>query len=312
MAELRVGFRLPVPGRPRAEVVSDYGLHEATMTVDGRALLSTSSPGELRAGITAPLPGTGHLLTLRAADATSVELLLDGTPVSREDRTRAPTSRSAWIHGGIALGGSAFGLAASVLYLRRAQQMTDAWALKMAMHMAAWHLILALTLFPASVWGQRTGIRLVQGASAVFFAIHLGIALANAGSVAAQGLAIAVLNAASGACFLAAVLQGQTAHRDMDPFPGDPEGPHPSTPAATDVPLGAGARRGAEGSACATRGSPSPSSATVERCLALRERAPLAALAPRSGAASPRRRKAGPASPPPPGPAGSARRRGRP
>ena len=53
--------------------------------------------------------------------------------------------------------------------------------------------------------------------SGVFFAIHLGLALANV----EEGPGIAVLNAASGLCFLVAVVYGQRAWTDMDPSPAD-------------------------------------------------------------------------------------------
>lgn len=135
---------------------------------------------------------------------------------SDEAETRAP-ARSAWIHGGLALAGSFAGFAAGALYLARAHAADDAWALKMAVHMAAWHLLLTLTLFPASVWGGRTGIRTVQFASLVFFAIHAGIAIANVGSPpgVAYGPWIALLNAASGLLFAASVVYGQRAHGEI-------------------------------------------------------------------------------------------------
>ena len=72
-----------------------------------------------------------------------------------------------------------------------------------------------MALFPASVWGQRAGIRAVQVVSLVFFFIHAGIALANAG---VSDPAIAAFNAASGLLFGASTLVGQRAHRDMDPI----------------------------------------------------------------------------------------------
>ena len=72
-----------------------------------------------------------------------------------------PISGSAWLHAWIALTGSVLGFVASYLYVGRAQTFSDQWAMQMAIHMAGWHLLLALTLFPASVWGQRPGIRSV-------------------------------------------------------------------------------------------------------------------------------------------------------
>ena len=98
--------------------------------------------------------------------------------------------------------------------------MDSAWALKMAYHTAAWHLLLTFTLFPASVWGQRLGIRSVQIVSLVFFCIHLGIAIANAFWRDAGSLVdvwIAFYNALSGVLFLASLIYGNRAHSDMDP-----------------------------------------------------------------------------------------------
>jgi hypothetical protein len=121
--------------------------------------------------------------------------------------------RALWAHGWIALGASLFGFAASYLYLGRSQTLADPWALKMAIHMAGWHLILALTLFPASVFGGRAGVRVVQAVSALFFAIHVGIALANSGED--DGPWIAIFNAASGILFLAALIYGQSARKTI-------------------------------------------------------------------------------------------------
>jgi hypothetical protein len=135
-----------------------------------------------------------------------------------------PPSASAWLHASVALAGSALGLAASAFYVRRSQVLADPWAMKMAIHMAGWHLLLTLTLFPASVWGQRPGIRVVQSVSLIFFLIHAGIGIANLigpGS-SADGGWIAALNGASGLAFLAAVFFGQRAHADMAPFQNHP------------------------------------------------------------------------------------------
>src|SRR5262249_33042804 len=146
-----------------------------------------------------------------------VRLLFDGAEVMREDRMRAPISRSVWIHAFLALGGSLFGFIASALYVRRAGLSQDPWAMKMALHMAAWHLLLVLTLFPLSVFGQRVGIRVVQCVSLLFFCIHVGIAVANTGP-AFDGPWIALLNGASGVAFLAAAIYGSRAWADMDPL----------------------------------------------------------------------------------------------
>jgi hypothetical protein len=222
MAEHRVAFRLPLLGLPRALFIGDYGLRHGQLLVDGKVVLDATPPARLGRGLSGPLPGTAHQLQLQTNDG-EVRLMLDGSEIPPEDRLQAPTSRSAWIHGFVALAGSAFGFVASYLYVLRAEELADPWSMRMAVHMAAWHLLLTLTLFPASVWGQRIGIRAVQAASAVFFAIHVGIALSNATAVdVSEGAGIAILNAASGIAFLAAVVYGQRAHADMDPL-GDME-----------------------------------------------------------------------------------------
>jgi hypothetical protein len=219
MAERTVVFRLPLPRFPRAIFVTDYGLRQGQVLIDGTVVLAAHSREALLAGVSARLPGTHRLLTVKAVD-DDVCLTVDGIMANREDHLRAPTSRSAWKHGWIALAGSAFGFAASYLYVLRAQVLDDAWSLRMAMHMAAWHLLLTLTLFPASVWGQRLGIRAVQAMSLLFFFIHLGIALSNAAAPgeAPDGGWIALLNGASGFAFLGAVAYGRRAYADMDPL----------------------------------------------------------------------------------------------
>jgi hypothetical protein len=219
MAEHTIAFRLPRPGLPRALFVTDYSLRRGRLLVDGAVVLDAPSHEQLLRGVSASLPGSEQQrITVQAVDG-EVHLLLDGVEVRPEEQLRAPTSRSAWIHGFIALGGSAFGFIASYLYVLRADALGDPWPMRMALHMAAWHLLLTLTLFPASVWGQRIGIRAVQATSLVFFAIHVGIALSNAGAAeVAESEWIAILNAASGLAFLAAVLYGQRAHADMDPL----------------------------------------------------------------------------------------------
>ncbi len=149
-----------------------------------------------------------------------IEITVDGALAVPEDHLRAPIAGSAKIHAWIALLASFFGFVASYLYLGRAESFQDPWSLKMAMHMAGWHLLLTLTLFPASFWGQRLGIRVVQGVSLGFFFIHLGIAVANMWPQGgpSDGPWIAVLNALSGLFFLAATVYGQKAHRDMNPL----------------------------------------------------------------------------------------------
>jgi hypothetical protein len=144
-----------------------------------------------------------------------VEVEAAGQKAVREDRVWARPSRSAWIHAVIALLGSASGFAASGFYLLKADSLQSDWALRMGLHTAGWHLLLTLTLFPASVWGQRVGIRIVQVVSLVFFFIHAGIALANS-DLGDPG--IAAFNALSGALFLASTIYGSRAYRDMDPI----------------------------------------------------------------------------------------------
>ena len=219
MAEQRITFRLPVAGAPQAIFVTDYGLRRGRLIVDGTVILDVPSRKDLADGVSAKLAGNAATVALQATDG-DVQLWVDGIAARREDALRAPSSRSAWIHGWIALGGSAFGLVASYLYVLRATTLGDAWSMRMAMHMAAWHLLLTLTLFPASVWGQRGGIRAVQGTSLVFFAIHVAIAFSNAraSSEIVEGASIAFFNAASGLMFLAAVAYGQRAYSDMNPL----------------------------------------------------------------------------------------------
>jgi hypothetical protein len=212
MAELRVAFRFP--GLARAVFVSDYGLRGGRLLVDDAIVLDAASAEALAAGVSATLGG--RVVTLRAQDPTDVRVFFDGIEAPREDRLRAPPTRSAWIHGWLALAGSLFGFAASWLYFLRAEAGADAWAMKMSVHTAAWHLLLTLTLFPASVWGQRPGIRAVQAVSILFFLIHLGMALANTSTT--EGPWLMLFNASSGLAFLAAALYGQRAHRDMDPL----------------------------------------------------------------------------------------------
>ena len=179
MAERQIAFRLPLDGLPRAVFVTDYGLRHGRLIVNGSVVLEAPSRDSLEGGLSVELPGRTNRLTVRAVD-DDVELSVDGVTARREDELRAPSSRSAWIHGWIALAGSAFGFIASYLYVLRANAEGDAWSMRMALHMAAWHLLLSLTLFPASVWGQRIGIRMVQATSLVFFVIHVAIAFSNA------------------------------------------------------------------------------------------------------------------------------------
>jgi hypothetical protein len=211
MAELRLVFRLP--DARRLVFVSDYGLRGGRVWQGDHVLIDAPTAEALECGAS---DATGAFL-VRASNPDDVTLTLDGAEVPREDRMRAPISRSAWIHALMALGGSLFGFVASWLYLRRAGLSKDPWAMKMALHMAAWHLLLVLTLFPLSLFGQRVGIRVVQGTSLLFFCIHAGIAAANTGP-AFDGPWIALLNGTSGFAFLAAAIYGSRAYADMDPL----------------------------------------------------------------------------------------------
>lgn len=212
---LAIPFRLPVEGWPRAWFYSNFGFEHARLETGGTTVLQASTRAGLERGVTGTLPG-GEPCAMRLATASGalrVEVDAAGLRAPREDRIWARPTRSAWIHACLALAGSAAGFASSWFYLVRAQATASAWAMKMGYHTAGWHL-LTVTLFPASVWGQRVGIRAVQLVSLVFFFIHAGIALANSGP---GDPAIALFNGLSGLAFLLSVAQGQRAYRDMDP-----------------------------------------------------------------------------------------------
>lgn len=226
MADLEIAFRLPIPSWPRAVFEAPFGYRGGRLRIGDLTVLEACDRKNLEIGIAGELPD-GEPVSLRLLVAESGErsiaVRVGDSDAVREDQLAAAPSRSAWTHAFMALLASAFGFAAGYLYLLEAQASGDPWPLKMARHMAGWHLLLTLTLFPASVWGQRLGIRIVQTVSAVFFAIHVGIAIANATAASATELWIAVFNAASGAFFLAAAIYGNRAHRDMDPLRGLPE-----------------------------------------------------------------------------------------
>ncbi len=216
--DLEIAFRLPVKGWPRAIFRSDYGYRGGSLLCDGAPILKAASREDLEQGVEGTLPsgcGTPIGMQLVYHDGVPVlEVMAAGRVAVREDRLWARPTRSARIHATVALAGSAAGFAASYFYLVKAEALHSAWAAKMGQHTAGWHLLLTFTLFPASVWGQRAGIRVVQIVSLVFFFIHAGIALANSdlGSPA-----IALFNAVSGVLFLLSVLYGNRAYRDMDP-----------------------------------------------------------------------------------------------
>jgi hypothetical protein len=217
-----LAFVLPLPGFPLASFRTSFGYDGGALVLDGATVLAARTRAELERGVQTSLAG-GATIAVRVVAAgrgPDLEVTVNGRPALRRDRLRARPSPSAWIHACLALAGSAAGFVASFLYLQKATVLQDEWAFKMGTHMAGWHLLLTCTLFPASVWGQRTGIRAVQLASALFFLIHAGIALANLGPAepaSASDRWIAALNAASGLLFLATALYGSRAYRDMDP-----------------------------------------------------------------------------------------------
>jgi hypothetical protein len=225
MPGIEHAFRLPLPGWPRAQFKCGFGYENARLVVDGARVLLGATRADLERGIEGELR-SGERVAMQLQDGQIV-VVAAGKRAIREDRVFAKPTRSAWIHAFIALFGSAAGFAASAFYLVRSSAlrgldpMSSVWAYKMGIHTAGWHLLLTFTLFPASVWGQRLGIRAVQLVSLVFFCIHAGIALANKDM---SDPAIAAFNALSGALFAASVLYGQRAHRDMDPLRALAEG----------------------------------------------------------------------------------------
>jgi hypothetical protein len=207
MAELRIDFVLPRAAPSRAVFVTDYGLRGGRLLVADQIVVEAASRDALARGVTAVLERTGQRVEVRALDDFDVQVTLDGEPAVRADRASTETRRAAWLHAVLALGASACGFAASFLYVVRARVAADPWAMKMAVHMAGWHLLLTIALFPAAVWGGRFGRHAVRATALLFFLIHLGIALANGGaSGEAHASLIAALNAASGLLFLATTL----------------------------------------------------------------------------------------------------------
>lgn len=222
-AENEIAFLLPLPGWPRALFQGDLSYQAGRLVVDGTTVVSATTRAELERGVRRVLPATGvevEMKLVAAGTGHDLCVTVGGRPARREGQLRARPSCSAWMHACQALAGSAAGFAASYLYLQRAAALGSDWALKMGNHMAGWHLLLTCTLFPASVWGQRIGIRMVQWVSLLFFLIHAGIALANLGPSAPSEPSdawIAGLNAVSGGLFLTAAIYGNRAYRDMDP-----------------------------------------------------------------------------------------------
>ncbi|MEZ4272613.1 MAG: hypothetical protein R3C68_14640 [Myxococcota bacterium] len=222
-APMQIAFRLPVKGWPRAVFSSNYSYDGGTLQVGERAVIKAKSIAELKRGVQSSVDFAGERLCVRLIDAEnnpSLQITVGNKVAPREEELHAPTSRSAWIHAWIALLASGAGLVASFLYLQKGEALQDPWSLKMSYHMGAWHLLLTATLFPASVWGQRLGIRSVQVVSLLFFLIHGGIALANMSTDNAQSgddPAIALLNGLSGVLFLVSAVYGNRAYADMDP-----------------------------------------------------------------------------------------------
>ena len=219
--ELSTAFRLPLADWPRAIFETNYRFDGGRLSVEDRAVLDVPSRERLLAGSTTTLAGGAQIeVRLLEQDGSDhLVIFVDGKEAPRESALSAKPTRSAWTHAVIALLGSAAGFIAGYLYLVKAQALESPWALKMAYHTAGWHLLLTLTLFPASVWGQRPGIRSVQVVSFIFVCIHVGIAIANgAAPDSLHDGPIAVLNALSGLLFLASVIYGQRAYRDMDPI----------------------------------------------------------------------------------------------
>lgn len=219
----QIVFRLPTGDWPEATYEGPFGFDGGQLVMGGERVLRAHSRADLERGVEGTLPRTGLRIAMhlvREGHGSNVVVTVDGKPALRQDRLRARATGSAWLHAVLALGGSAAGFVASYLYLQRSELLHSEWALKMGNHMAGWHLLLTFTLFPASVWGGRVGIRAVQWIALLFFLIHAGIAVANLGpgDAAEPGDgAIALLNALSGVLFLATAIYGNRAWRDMDP-----------------------------------------------------------------------------------------------
>ncbi len=213
---------LPLPGWPRAVFESNYLYDGGRLLLNDEVIVDAADRGDLESGIRTQMPITHEPLDLQltttAGGATEIAINVDGRRARREDRLRARPAPSAWVHASLALAASGAGFIASYLYLLRSAEQESEWAMKMAYHMAGWHLLLTFTLFPISLWGGRAGIRLVQFVCMLFFFIHLGIALANFGAESGGHTgSIALFNGLSGIFFLAAGIYGNRAHRDMDP-----------------------------------------------------------------------------------------------
>lgn len=157
MAALSLAFRLPLAGWPRAVLETDHLYSRSRLVVDGRELVGAHSRAQLESGVRGRLDGGGECVEVRLSmdgAIPNIEVRVDGrAAIAESDLSAAPTP-SAWKHAFIALLASAAGFVASYLYLREAWAINSGWSLKMAYHMAGWHLLLTVTLFPASVWGS--------------------------------------------------------------------------------------------------------------------------------------------------------------
>ena len=205
MPERSLSFVLPRPAGERATFFTDFGLRGGRLVVDGSEVLAASSREALQRGVRAALADPERQVLVRAAGDFDVRIWVDGVEARREDEARSTTGGRSALHAILALVASACGFAASWLYVVRARAAGDPWSMKMALHMAGWHALLTLTLFPGALFGNRLGLIVVRITCLVFFAIHVGIALANLGPEAESG-AIAILNAASGLAFLATAI----------------------------------------------------------------------------------------------------------
>jgi hypothetical protein len=223
MADHELRFRLPVKGCPEVVFETNYSYAGGRLLMGEEELLVVASRQELRDGASCCFHDTDEVLFIElisdSVNRAYLVMTLGGRKALTEKELTLHPSRSTWIEASLALLASVFGLWASYRYLALFQQTGEAWPLKMACHMAGWHLLLVLTLFPAVAWGQRIGIRTAQVVSGLFALIHLGIALANFFSMGEKvdTPGIAFFNAASGILFLAALVYGARAHSDMDP-----------------------------------------------------------------------------------------------
>lgn len=214
-------FVLPDRNLTRVCFESDYEFRSTRVRIAEREILELANPQELDRGttLTSVSLGGATLEVRRRMDGAIpiIDIFLAGESATPEDELSAYTARAAWIHAFQALAASAAGFVASAIYLSKSQDSGSLHEFKMAYHMAAWHLLLTLTLFPASVWGGCFGIRFVQTTSALFFLIHAGIAAANLStfnSPEAADPAIALWNAVSGFFFLVATIYGNRAHAE--------------------------------------------------------------------------------------------------